>query len=281
MVAVDGAAHEPSLTCAAMDASEVVADLAAEQQALDAVLSTLGDASWDLPTPAAGWTVRDQVSHLAFSEELAALAASDRSAFEERLATFLADLDRADREPRERGRGMTPAGVLDWWRIARSRTLAALERLGPPDRVPWVVGDMGVASFATARLMETWAHGQDVVDAIGADRLPTARLRHVADLGVRTRAFSYRARGLDVPDADVQVQLTAPDGSMWSWGPLGAPASVTGPALDFCLVVTQRRHPDDVRLDAAGPVATQWLTIAQAFAGKPGEGRRSGQFRQV
>ncbi len=121
--------------------------------------------------------------------------------------------------------------------------------------------------------METWAHGQDVADALGVTREPTARLRHVAHLGVRALPYSYTVWGREVPAAPVRVELTAPDGGLWTWGPEGAADRVTGPALDFCLLVTQRRHRADTAVAATGAVAQEWLEIAQAFAGPPGPGR--------
>jgi uncharacterized protein (TIGR03084 family) len=133
--------------------------------------------------------------------------------------------------------------------------------------------------MATARLMETWAHGQDIADALGLLRLPTARLRHIAHLGVRTRDFAYAVRDIAPPSEPFYVQLTGPDGSKWEWGPAEATQRVTGPALDFCLLVTQRRHRADLSVRADGADADQWLDIAQAFAGAPGPGREPGQFR--
>ncbi len=132
---------------------------------------------------------------------------------------------------------------------------------------------MKPASMATARLMETWAHGQDVADALGVTREPTARLRHIAHLGLRTLGFAFTVHGLPAPERPVRLELTAPDGGAWAFGPADAQDVVTGPALDFCLLVTQRRHRDDLALTATGPVATAWLPIAQAFAGAPGNGR--------
>jgi uncharacterized protein (TIGR03084 family) len=126
---------------------------------------------------------------------------------------------------------------------------------------------MSKRSFLTARLMEAWAHGQDVVDAVGAERPPTDRLRHVAQLGVITRGWSYRNRGLEPPAGDVRVELSAPSGDMWTWGDADVEDSVTGPAEDLCLVVTQRRHVDDTRLAVRGPLAREWMECAQAFAG--------------
>ena len=135
---------------------------------------------------------------------------------------------------------------------------------------------MSAASSLTARIMETWAHGQDVADALGLVREPTARLRHIAHIGVRALPFSFAANGLEVPQEPVRVELTGPDGSVWTWGPEHAANRVTGPALDFCLIVTQRRHLADTSIRAYGQVADQWLAIAQAFAGPPGPGPPAG-----
>ncbi len=131
---------------------------------------------------------------------------------------------------------------------------------------------MGAKSFLTARLMECWAHGQDVADALGVERAATDRLRHVARLGVITRGWSYVNRGLEPPADEVRVELIGPSGARWRFGPDDATGVVTGPALDFCLVVTQRRHPDDTALQVTGDVARDWLERAQAFAGPPTDG---------
>jgi uncharacterized protein (TIGR03084 family) len=246
----------------------LLADLAAEEAELDAIVAGLDDASWLTATPAEGWDVRDSIAHLAYSEELAATALLDPDAFGERLAAMLADIEATERTMLAAGRARTGPQVVQWWRVERGRVLAELERREPADRVPWVTGRMSAVSFATARLMETWAHGQDVVEALGVERAPTARLRHVADLGVRTRPFSYALHGLDVPPADVRVELTAPDGSTWAWGE-SATDLVRGDAADFCLVVTRRRRPEETALVVEGPVAREWIAIAQAFAGPP------------
>ncbi len=139
-------------------------------------------------------------------------------------------------------------------------------------KVPWYGPPMSPASFATARLMEYWAHGQDIADGLGVTRTPTARLRHICHLGVRTRGFSHVIRKEQPPEVDVRVELVAPDGELWTWGT--GPDTVTGPALDFALLVTQRRHRSDLALTATGAGADHWLDIAQAFAGSPGPGRQ-------
>ena len=171
-----------------------------------------------------------------------------------------------------RARDRTGREVLAWWREPREATLAGLRSHGPRDRVPWVAGPMSAMSFATARLMETWAHGQDVFDALGVERAPTDRLHHVAELGVRTRPYAYAVRGLELPDGEVRVELTGPDGAAWTWGESSADV-VRGPAVDFCLVVTQRRNPADTALQVSGPLASEWIPIAQAFAGPPTDTR--------
>jgi uncharacterized protein (TIGR03084 family) len=244
-------------------------DLVAEEDSLDAIVSRLDESSWSSPTPAEGWDVRDQISHLAAAEELAALAVSDPAGFADELTRLMADLKHTAADHLGRGRAMTVGGLLVWWRAARSRTVEGLRSHDPADRVPWAAGEMGAKSFVTARLMETWAHGQDIADALGVERVATARLRHVALLGVKTRGFSYGNRGMPAPLDDVRVELQGPDGQEWAWGADGAVNRITGPALDFCLVVTQRRHVRDTSLGVSGAAAIEWMAIAQAFAGPP------------
>lgn len=258
----------------------LVDDLDAEHASLDALVAGLDEDGWALPTPAAGWAVRDQLSHLAFFDEAAVSAIGDPGTFREAADAALAAGGDPMAPHLKRGRAMAGAEVLAWWRAARAGLSAATRTLGPTQRVPWFGPDMGALSFVSARLMETWAHGQDVADATGMSRPPTARLRHIAHLGVKARPFSYAVRGLEAPTAPVVVQLAGPGGETWSWDDdggttagAGATDTVRGPALDFCLVVTQRRHVLDTALVVEGPVAHQWMSIAQAFAGPPGPGR--------
>jgi uncharacterized protein (TIGR03084 family) len=126
--------------------------------------------------------------------------------------------------------------------------------------------------------METWAHGQDVADALGIERVPTDRLRHIAHMGVATFGWSYTNRQMKVPDTPVRVEITSPSGELWTWGPEDAQDMVRGPAEDFCLVVVQRRNVADTRLDIQGATARQWMSISQTYAGQPGAGRKPGMF---
>ena len=253
-------------------------DLEAEHEALDVLVRDLPDEAWDRLTPAEGWTVRDQISHLWFFDGTARLAVVDVDAFQASAKALLARVDAGDDPSIAPGREVAPAQLLASWRDGRAALLAALRATDPKARIPWYGPTMGARSFATARLMETWAHGQDVADALDATREPTMRLRHVAHIGVLARPFAYATRGMPAPEREVRVELAAPDGSTWTWGPEGATDVVQGDALDFCLVVTQRRHPADTALLVEGPAAEEWMGIAQAFAGPPGPGRQPGQF---
>jgi uncharacterized protein (TIGR03084 family) len=257
---------------------EIVNDLEEEQAALLTVVAGLSASDWDTPTHAPGWSVRDQVSHLAYFDEAATRAITDHEAFAAEVREAMQG--GADFETRylERGRGMTAAGVLDWWSSASSALIRAARTLAPGARVPWYGPAMSAASFITARLMETWSHGLDVVDAVGAERPDTERLRHVAFLGFRTRAYSYSVRGAQLPPQPVRVEVTSPSGETWVFGDAGAENVIRGTATDFCRVVTQRRHVADTGLEVHGPAAEEWMSIAQAFAGPPGGGRRPGEF---
>ncbi|MEM9134497.1 MAG: TIGR03084 family metal-binding protein [Actinomycetota bacterium] len=245
---------------------EICRDLQGEHDALDAVVADLTEEEWSGPTLAEGWDVKETIVHLIQADHAAFLSATDPDAF---AAALEAAMRGEGLEVFGSSEGKSGADVLAWWRQQRTDMVDALAARGPKDRLPWFGPDMGAKSFATARLMETWAHGRDIADAVGADIPPSDRLRHVADIGVRTRGWSYINRRLTPPEAEVRVELAAPSGDRWDWGPAEAADRVTGTALDFCLVVTQRRHVDDTALVASGPAATEWLELAQAFAGPP------------
>ncbi|MFB7358362.1 TIGR03084 family metal-binding protein [Streptomyces gardneri] len=255
------------------DPAVVLDDLREESEELDLLVAELGEEQWGAATPAPGWTVAHQIAHLAWTDRAALLAATDPEAFAAETAKALAAPDRFVDEGAEEGAKLPPAELLAAWRAGRERLQEALRAVPPGARFPWYGPPMSAPAMATARLMETWAHGQDVADALGAVRTPTARLRHVAWIGVRARDYAFLVRGIPAPAEPFRVELAGVDGEMWAYGPEGAAQTVTGPALDFCLLVTQRVHRDDTALLAHGPDAERWLTIAQAFAGPAGPGR--------
>jgi len=255
------------------DISQLTDDLAAETADLVTVLRALREDQWTWSTPAEAWTVRDQVTHLAYFDEAATLSVTAPAGFRAMAAELTADSGNAADRIAAGFRDLPGAEVLGWFERARAEYLTVFAQLDPRTELPWFGPMMSAASSVTARLMETWAHGQDVLDAVGRERRSTSRLRHVAHLGVRTLGWSFRVRGLPEPPEPVRVELSAPDGGRWTWGPETAPDRVTGSAEGFCLLVTQRRHRDECDVTAVGPVADTWLDIAQAFAGPPGRGR--------
>jgi uncharacterized protein (TIGR03084 family) len=262
-----------------LDVRALLADLDAERDDLLCLLRGLDTRGWSAATPAERWTVRDQVVHLGFFDRAAALAVTDARDFAEERARALADL--VAYEARSLAAG--PAGgaeLLWWWRQGAAEFDFVVAGRDGSVRVPWFGPEMALRSLVSARLMETWAHGQDIADALGAQRTPTDRLRHVAALAVRAHSYAFTIRGLELPAEPVRVELTAPSGAEWVFNPQGTQA-VRGRALDFCLVLTRRRHVADTALVADGPVARRWLEIGQAYAGPPGAGRRPGQFRSL
>lgn len=261
----------------AADIPALLADLRAESRVLETLLGALPAAAWNRPTPSPGWSIRDQVTHLAYFDEAAVLAAADPERFEAEAAELLALGDDFPDQVAARFRGLPGPQALAWFASARAALLGTLAVADPRRRLPWYGPPMGLASAITARLMETWAHTQDITDTVGVTRQPTARLRHIAHLGVSTMAFTHTLHGLPVPAAPVRVDLLAPGKDHWTWGPAEASDQVSGTALDFCLAVTQRRHPADTGLRITGETARRWMSIAQAYAGRPGTGRAPGQ----
>ena len=251
----------------------VLADLAAEGDRLDSLVADLREEGWRTPTPATGWDVATQVAHLAWTDQAALAAATDKQAWDDLVLQALADPTGYVDATALAGGAVPPADLLARWRSGRADLAAALRAVPEGTRLPWYGPPMSPVSMATARFMETWAHALDIHSALGAEPAVTDRIRHIAHLGVRTRDYSFAANGLDVPSEDFRVELTAPSGDRWSWGPEDASQSVRGSAHDFCLLVTQRVHRDDTDLVAQGRDATAWLSIAQSFAGPPGVGR--------
>jgi uncharacterized protein (TIGR03084 family) len=258
-----------------MDVTEVLTDLLAEQEALDAIVAPLTAEQLALPTPSPRWTVADQLAHLTYFDNNAALAIEDPEGFKASMVALFEAAGGGDEGVDEfvlgAWRHLPPAELLAAWRAGRERLSAAAATLANDTRIAWYGPSMGSKSFLTARLMEVWAHGQDIVDTVGAERPATDRLRHIAQLGTITRKWSYLNRRMDPPEGDVAVTLTAPSGDVWTWGE-DHENRVSGPALDFCLVVTQRRHVDDTSLEVVGERARDWLIRAQAFAGPATDG---------
>lgn len=258
---------------------QVLADLTAEGDQLEAAVVGLDEAAWRTPVPSEGWDIATTIVHLAWTDESALAAGTDKAAWDALVLAALEDPQNfVDEQAFEGARAPAPE-ILVRWQRSRPAVVAMLRAYPEGQKLPWYGPPMSPTSMATARFMETWAHALDVYDAListgamTARPEPTDRVRHIAHLGVRTRDFAFGVHGLEPPTEEFRVELTAPSGATWTWGPEDAAQRVTGSAYDFCLRVTQRRHRDDLDLVATGPDADRWLDLAQAFAGPAGGGR--------
>lgn len=259
---------------------EVLEDLAAEGAGVESLVSGLTEAGWRTMTPADGWDIATTVAHLLWTDENSVHAINatfgDKDAWDAVVMTAIADpTGFVDSEAYALAKELTGAELLARWKTSRAELDARLRTVPDGQKIMWFGPPMSAASMATARLMETWAHGLDIADALGVTVAPTDRIRHVASIGVRTRNFAFANNGLEAPTEEFRVDLVGPDEDVWSWGPEDAKQTVTGTAYDFARLVTQRVHREDTDLRAYGPDAEKWLEIAQCFAGPAGGGREA------
>jgi uncharacterized protein (TIGR03084 family) len=261
-----------------MTERDIVADLTAEAGSIDDLVTGIAEADWARPSPAPGWTVADQIAHLTFIFRLAGTAASDPDTFTEMTKAAADDFEGAVNAALGEFRGDPPEVVLGKWQATRDGAIKALAAVPQDQIVPWLVRPLPPAVLACAGFMESFAHGQDVADGLGVTREYTDRIWCLAWFATLTWDFGYQSRGLTPPDVQFRYELTAPSGELWTFGPEDAEEKITGPAADFCLLVTRRRHRDDLAVTAVGDHADHWLDIAQAYRGPAGEGRRPDQF---
>ncbi|MBM7774518.1 uncharacterized protein (TIGR03084 family) [Actinokineospora baliensis] len=256
----------------------VLAALEQEADQVDRLLAGLEAPRWALPTPAPGWTISHQVAHLAATFRLAGLAAADPAAFTALAATLSPDFDANVAHAMRPFLADPPEVLLQRWREERANAVVALAAVPADQVVPWLVRPLPPGVLAAAGMMELFGHGQDIADALGARREVTDRLGHLVGFAVRTWDFGYLARGATAPDEPFRFEITGPSGVVWDFGPADAANRITGPAEDFCLLVTRRRHHSDLAVRAEGEAAVRWLEIAQAYRGPAGQGRAPGQF---
>lgn len=261
-----------------VEQQDVFADLTADGDEVDRMVANLRDEQWRQDTPAQGWTIAHQIAHLAATFRMASLAASDAAGFaalSKRLSPdFNANVDAAMApylaDP--------PSALLSRFRLERATAEKALAAVPSGELVPWLVRPLPAPILAAAGMMELFGHGQDIADALGITRVHNDRIGHLVGFAVRTWDFGYLARGLTPPEAEFRFDITAPSGARWQFGPADSANVITGPAVDFCLLVTRRRHRADLAVRGSGPEAQRWLEIAQAYRGPAGPGRSPGQF---
>lgn len=259
---------------------DVIAHLVAEGDIVDRLVADLDESGWSTPTPAQGWTVAHQIAHLSFVFRLAGMAAGQPEAFAG-LTARIQDpgaFDAAVNGALAQYEPFTPAELLPRWRAERAAAQQALAAVPADSLVPWLVRPIPPAVLAAAGMMELVGHGQDIADALGVTREWTDRIKHVVGFAIAVWDFGYQARGLTPPDVRFGFELVAPSGAVWRFGPDDARQRITGSAVDFCLLVTRRRHRADLDVTAVGADADAWLDIAQAYRGPAGPGRAPGQF---
>jgi len=259
---------------------QAIGALTADAADLDALVADLPAARWATPTPAEGWTVAHQVGHLGFVFSIAGMASGQPDAFTTmaRSVQGFGAFDAAVNAALADYLRLTPAELLARWRRERDAGLAALAATDENGVVPWLVNPLPPVVLASAGMMEVFAHGQDVADALGATRTFTDRIAFLVHFATRTRDFGYESHGLTPPAAEFRFEVTLPSGAELAIGPADAEQRITGPAVDLCLLVSRRRHHEDLGVKAIGEQAEQWLEIAQAYRGPAGAGRTAGQF---
>ncbi len=248
---------------------QICDDLQAETAALADVVADLTEEQWRSATVAEGWDGHETILHLGAADWFAHLTLTDPASF----ATAHGRLSSGDASLNElvgpEVQALSGGDLWRWFLDGRQAMVDALRRLGPKDRLAWIGPEIGARSMATGRLMETWTHSHDLADTFGTDYPRTDRLRNIAHLGVVTRRFSYVNRGMTPPADDVRVELTGPNGDVWSWGAEDAPNRVTATGYEFCRVLTRRIPMAESTVHAEGPLANEWMEIAQPWIEPP------------
>ncbi|WP_158851236.1 TIGR03084 family metal-binding protein [Saccharothrix deserti] len=257
---------------------DVISALTATGDEVDGMVVDLDRGKWSLPTPAEGWTIKHQIAHLTAIFAMAGLSAADGDRFRAMLSTLSDDFNANVDAAMAPHLALEPDELLARWRATKSRAITALAAVPADQVVPWLVNPLPPAVLASAGMMELFGHGQDIADALGVTREWDDRLGFLVEFAVRTKDFGYLARGEEPPAEPFRFEITAPSGKRWDFGPGDATQRISGPAVDFCLLVTRRRHHADLAVTASGESAERWLEIAQAYRGPAGEGRRPDQF---
>lgn len=258
---------------------EQIVDFQAEAAELAAILAPLADAGWAQVTQFKGYTINDVVRHLHQGDQMALAAAEGPAVFEAlrevRRVRRLGGISARDDARLEFGH-LAGRRLLETWRTTVAQLCERLGTLPPDARLKWAGPDMGLRMFTTARQMEVWAHGHEIADLLGVERVPTDRLQNIAVIGVRTFGWTFVNRGLTPPPEAPHVRLIAPSGGTWEWHAGSTAGAVTGSGVEFCQVVTQVRSIADTRLAVTGDVANRWMAIAQCFAGPPQDPPKAG-----
>jgi len=246
-------------------------DFCNESEALYKLIEPISDDAYGQKTQFKNWTINDVLSHLHMWNWAADKSLSDPDEFDaflNRLMMEMADSTLRQFETKWLD-GLENKELLEEWRRYYIEMSKRFEVTDPKKRVKWAGPDMSVRSSITARLMETWAHGQEVYDHLGVARQNQDRIKNIAVLGMNTFGWTFMNRKMEVPGDKPYVKLTAPSGETWEWEDPSTQNYVEGSAEEFCQVVTQVRNIGDTSLKVVGETANLWMSIAQCFAGGP------------
>lgn len=246
---------------------EQATDFRDESRALHALLIGLDPARFEERTQFKDWSINDILQHLHFWNTMADAALVDEPGFIDLIQKLLSGPDSMREFENRNLHGLSGSGLLDNWRGHVDICAGHFYQTDPGKRLKWAGPDMSARSSITARLMETWAHGQAIYDHLGVIRIDTDRIKNIAHLGVSTFGWTYAARGRKAPEDKPGVRLIAPSGAEWEWNTPNENNLITGEATEFCQVVTQTRNIADTRLSVVGEVASEWMSMAQCFAG--------------
>lgn len=241
---------------------ELLSDLVAEQQFLDQFLQKISAKDWGKPTPAKGWSIRDTISHLADSAELAADALNGGN----RIETYRSapDLDALRQEAVKKGRKMRYQDVIEWWRGGRAKVVEPLSHMDSEKRIEWIAGAMSARTFATMRMMENWAHGLDIYAAMKSPIEDTPRIRHICFLGWKTLPYAFKTADMDY--SPVRVEVMGPGYAKWVYGPADTDQVIKGPAGEWARLAVHRiKRKDAKNLKATGEVAETALEVVRAY----------------
>lgn len=245
------------------------ADFRSESEALYQLLDGVDAATYDEPTLFKSWTINAVLQHLCFWNQMAGLQVTDEAELVRRMSVIGEHPGGMRGAEQDYFSGVTGPELRDVWYNDMQATADIFAEADPKQRLKWAGPDMSARSSITARLMETWAHGQAVYDYLGVDRVNEDRIRNIVVLGVNTFGWTYKTRGQTPPGPMPYLRLTAPSGAIWTYGDFSPQSVIEGPAEAFCQTVTQTRNVADTALQVTGAVAQDWMEKAQCFAGAP------------
>lgn len=244
-------------------------DFRAESAALYQLLQETDAPRFAEPTQFKDWSINTVLQHLHFWNQMANYQLTDEARLTQTLAAIAKTTGGMRAVEAAHFEGLAGDALLqNWWQGVQA-TADVFATCDPKARLKWAGPDMSARSSITARLMETWAHGQEVYDHLGVVRVNEDRIQNIVVLGVNTYGWTYKTRGQTPPGPMPFLELIAPSGAVWTYGEETemATSRICGPAEAFCQVVTQTRNIADTSLELTGPVAADWMSKAQCFAG--------------